>query len=141
VLRDAGSRDRWLRGMVFLALALFMIGGPIYRQGFGGGNILFRDWVMFRGIGLGVIEARFERLHDGQWEDFQFVDVLKRRFGVPEHRTLRLQGVEDLVRAEREMCRIYPNETLRDFARIATQSGGWVELRYLDVLRCSEILD
>lgn len=130
-----------LRGVIFFALALFIIGGPSYRQVFGGENVLFRDWVMFRGVGLGVIELRFEHLRDGRWEPFEYVDELKRRFGVPEHRALRLQGLGDLLRAEREMCRIYPEETLRDFARIGTQSDGWVELRYLDELRCQETLE
>jgi len=136
---ETHARGRLLRGVIFSTVALFIVAGPIYRQGFGGQSNLFRDWIMFRGIGLGVIDVRFERRRNGQWEQFEFVDALKRRFEVPPHRALRLQGTDDLIRVEREMCRMYPNETLRDFARIGTQTDGWVELRYLDVLQCDEV--
>ena len=129
-----------VRTAIFFAVALFIVGGPVYRQVLGGDNILFRNWIMFSSIGLGVIEVRFERLRDDQWEDFAYVDELKRRFGVKEHRSMRLQGEKDLARTEREMCSIFPEETIRVFARMGTRSRGWVELRYVDELACDEIL-
>lgn len=44
---------------VFLLILSFMALGPFYRQILGGKNNLFRQWVMFKGKGVGVVDATF----------------------------------------------------------------------------------
>ena len=52
------------RLVVFVLITALMIGGPIYRQVFGGTNKIFRNWVMSSGRGIGDIDARFTQLFD-----------------------------------------------------------------------------
>lgn len=52
------------RLVVFVLIAAFMIGGPIYRQVFDGKNKIFRNWVMFSHRGSGGVDARFTQLFD-----------------------------------------------------------------------------
>jgi len=56
--RPAGSAVR-LRLVLFMAIAAFMVTGPVIEQGFGARTAFWRSWTMFSGIGLGVIDASF----------------------------------------------------------------------------------
>ncbi|WP_071030961.1 hypothetical protein [Mesorhizobium sp. LCM 4576] len=49
-----------LRLIAFVAIAAFMIAGPVAEQVFGVRTALLRSWTMFSAIGLGVIDASFE---------------------------------------------------------------------------------
>ena len=44
-----------LRGLVFVLLAVWMIGGPMYRQVLGGKSRIPRSWVMFTGFATGEV--------------------------------------------------------------------------------------
>ncbi|MDX8520871.1 hypothetical protein [Mesorhizobium dulcispinae] len=46
-----------LRFFAFMAIAAFMIAGPVAEQVFGVRTALLRSWTMFSAIGLGVIDA------------------------------------------------------------------------------------
>ena len=56
--RPAGSAVR-LRLVLYMAIAAFMVTGPVIEQGFGARTAFWRSWTMFSGIGLGVIDASF----------------------------------------------------------------------------------
>ncbi len=47
------------RSACFIAFALYIIGGPIYRQGFGGNNRYLPKWRMYGSKGIGMVDARF----------------------------------------------------------------------------------
>ncbi|TGQ92024.1 hypothetical protein EN847_34805, partial [Mesorhizobium sp. M1C.F.Ca.ET.204.01.1.1] len=55
-----------MRLFAFIAIAAFMIAGPVAEQVFGVRSAWLRSWTMFSAIGMGVIDASFEiRQPDG----------------------------------------------------------------------------
>ena len=53
-----------LRFLVFMLITTFIVVGPIYRQAFGGTNKIFKNWIMFSYVGLGIVDARFSLVLD-----------------------------------------------------------------------------
>jgi hypothetical protein len=66
-----------IRLAVFLLIFSFMALGPFYRQILGGKNNLFRPWVMFKGKGVGIVDATFYQvLPDGKTIQINRYEVL-----------------------------------------------------------------
>lgn len=51
-----------LRAAIFALLACFMLFGPFYKQVLGKRSMIFRQWTMFSGLGVGFDEVRFTRI-------------------------------------------------------------------------------
>jgi len=115
-----------LRVLVIAAVGGFMIGGPVYEQGFGGRSKLLFHWMMFSGFGTEVCDVHYlEHAADGTLTEVDRYAVL----GVPRSpSTARsVWKVKDLAAAEalgRKLCRALPEGTdLRLKARCATTKG------------------
>jgi hypothetical protein len=54
-----------LRGVAFAIIALWMIAGPVYTQIFDGSDDVFRPWVMYSGVGLGLMDITFYEQKSG----------------------------------------------------------------------------
>ena len=69
---EARSRQR-IRAIVFIALATFILVGPLYRQVLGGKNVLFRQWTMFSLVGTRYLDVRFSvRFPDGREQPINY---------------------------------------------------------------------
>ena len=128
---------------VFLLIAVFMVGGPVYRHVLGGESQIFRNWIMFAGVGTGSIDARFHEIRPDGSEvrvDPRFViggpgagrdDLPKGVWLVSEWNG----GVRTVVG---HLCRHYESGTrFRVQARLATRDG-WQPLHRGDVFTCQE---
>jgi hypothetical protein len=118
------------RAVCFVVLAVWIIGGPIYRQVLDRPAPLLFAWHMFHKRGLDVVEARFERqLPDGRRERIDRLRALgfARAWDAKLERR-RIVGADGLRRAIAELCaKLAPGTDLRVSARLAIREG-WREL-------------
>lgn len=91
-----------LRLIAFMAIAAFMIAGPVAEQVFGVRTALLRSWTMFSDIGLGVIDASFEiRRPDGALVPLDRFEIL----GAPRDGRLKwIKSREDLASVIKRLC-------------------------------------
>ena len=91
-----------LRLIAFMAIAAFMIAGPVAEQVFGVRTALLRSWTMFSAIGLGVIDASFEiRRPDGALVPLDRFELL----GAPRDGRLKwIKSREDLASVIKRLC-------------------------------------
>ncbi len=114
------------RLVAFGLIVAFQFGGPFYRQVLHGQNPIFKNWVMYRGVGTGLVEVTFFQ------RDTPQRDTPVDRFAVLgfERRTapetlFRIAGAKGFARVTRQLCeRLGPNADLRAHAREAT-AHGW----------------
>ncbi|BCM18914.1 hypothetical protein [Mesorhizobium sp. J8] len=112
-----------LRLIAFMAIAAFMIAGPVAEQVFGVRTALLRSWTMFSAIGLGVIDASFEiRRPDGALVSLDRFEML----GAPRNGRLKwIQSREDLASVIKRLCAVAgQGADIRVRARLGTR-GGW----------------
>jgi hypothetical protein len=126
---DAATRERWrarARAGCFVALAAFIVGAPVYRQLLGGKNRHLRAWVMFSGIGLGAVEARFSiRRPDGTLEPIDRFAARGQK-APDDPRRRRIKGARETWNEARRICRASSGSPdVRVEARRATRDG-WV---------------
>jgi len=111
-----------LRFFAFMAIAAFMIAGPVAEQVFGVRTALLRSWTMFSAIGLNVIDASFEiRRPDGALLPLDRFDML----GAPrDGRLKRIESREELASVIEQLCTAAgQGADIRVRARQATRSG------------------
>lgn len=117
---------RWARAIGFVLVLAWMIGPPFYRQILHGKNKHARAWVMFSGIGLGVVDARFyAQLPDGTRRELDRFEELggKRPKSVSKR---RIRGQQAVWGIARQLCRRLGDEAdVRVVARRGTREG-WV---------------
>ena len=130
-MEDSFVNATQVRLVIFLAIAAFMVGEPLYhyKNGLGG----FRDWKMFQGAGWGVIDARFTRLLDDGSE--VALDRLKLLESTYKDQTMtkRAQNNVWLIHKKRggefaiakQLCSVLPDNTkIKIYSRIS-KSTGW----------------
>ena len=115
-----------LRGLIFVLVAGWMIGGPMYRQVFNGRSRIPRSWVMFTGYGAGeVCDVRYT-LKTAEGE------APLDRYAVLGHDTPRsaprsVRRVENKKAAQslgRRLCRALESDAdVRLYARCAHRKG------------------
>ena len=115
-----------LRLALFLMILAFMALGPFYRQVLGGKNPLFRHWVMFRGKGVGIVDATFfQVLSDGREIPLNRRKVL----GIPEggktpESIKKIQGHSGTLALVNALCKtLGPGADVRVRSRVATRLG------------------
>ena len=116
-----------LRFFAFIAIAAFMIAGPVAEQVFGVQTPLLRSWTMFSAIGLGVIDASFEiRQPDGTLVPLdRFVMLGARRDGTLK----RIESREELASVIKRLCTAAGQGVdIRVRARLAARNG-WQIIR------------
>lgn len=111
-----------LRLVVFVAVAVFIIGGPAAIQIFGVRTTIFRSWIMFSAPGLGVIDASFARLQaDGTLlplDRFAMLDAAR------DSKIRRIESRDELASIAGRLCETAgPAADIRVVARQATRSG------------------
>lgn len=120
-------RARHVRLVLFLAIAAFMLAGPVIEQALGTRTVFWRSWTMFSGIGLGLIETSFTtRAPDGTSRPLDRFAVL----GVPLGGKLkRIEDADELTSIIERLCAVLGSGAdLRVVARLATR-GGWRIIR------------
>lgn len=111
-----------LRFFAFMAIAAFMIAGPVAEQVFGVRTALLRSWTMFSAIGLGVIDAAFEiRRPDGALLPLDRFEMLgaSRSGGLK-----RIESRDELASVIKRLCAAAgQGADIRVRARQATRAG------------------
>lgn len=135
---SAATRRR-ARAIVFALVALWIVGGPFYRQVLGGRWEALRAWRMFHSRGIDTIEVRFERVRpDGTREPLERFAALGRSRDDTRLAERRLVGREQLQRAVRQLCgQLGAGTDLRGHARIAVEAG-WVVVEDGDRNLCGQ---
>ncbi|TPN81969.1 hypothetical protein FJ987_16930 [Mesorhizobium sp. CU2] len=111
-----------LRLTAFVAIAGFMIAGPVAEQVFGVQSAWLRSWTMFSAIGVGVIDASFEiRQPDDRFIPLDRFEML----GAPRNGKLKwIQNREELASVIKRLCTVAgQGADIRVRARQATRSG------------------
>ncbi|MET3522906.1 hypothetical protein [Mesorhizobium abyssinicae] len=111
-----------LRLFAFIAIAAFMIAGPVAEQVFGVRSAWLRSWTMFSAIGMGVIDASFEiRRPDGA-----LVPLDRFMLGASRHgRLKRIESRDGLASVIKRLCTAAgQGADIRVRARQAAR-GGW----------------
>lgn len=126
------SRDK-LRAVVFVVVAVFVVGGPFYRQVLKGRNKAFRNWVMFNGKATGFVDATFYRERAGEFIEVDRYEALGQP-KTPKSRYWLLKDKRVFERLTRVMCSKAGND-LRVDARIATRRG-WKPLMSREEMAC-----
>jgi hypothetical protein len=124
----AATRD-WpyrLRLLAFAAVLAFQAGGPFYRHVLHGTSPIFRNWVMYRGVGFGIVDARFAVRRAGGSEAaldrFAALGYAGPRDAPAD--VWRIEGRAGLRTVVRRLCeRLEPGTDLRVRARLAAQRG------------------
>jgi len=114
------------RRLAFVAILVFMVFGPFYRQVLGGESRLFRQWTMFGGTGVGIVDATFlRRLSDGRevvLDRYEVLGFSERRDAPREIR--RIVGRRETWEVARRLCEaLGPNADVRVVSREATRDG------------------
>ncbi|MFT5684917.1 MAG: hypothetical protein ACI8RZ_005862 [Myxococcota bacterium] len=122
-----------LRGLVFVLAAVWMIGGPLYRQALNGPSKIPRSWMMFTGYAAGEVCNVEYRLRDGAGEsvlDRFAVMGYADRWDAPSS-VRRLAKKKDAVRLGERLCRKIEVEDpdIRLYARCAHRKGWRVVSR------------
>ena len=122
--RPAGSAVR-LRLVLYMAIAAFMVTGPVIEQGFGARTAFWRSWTMFSAIGLGVIDVSFfVRQQDGTLVPLDRFATLG---GRPGGKFKRIEDTKELTALVLQLCAtLGPGADLRVTARQATREGWQV---------------
>ena len=105
-----------------MAIAGFMIAGPVAEQVFGVQSAWLRSWTMFSAIGMGVIDASFEiRRPDGALAPLDRFEML----GAPRDGKLKwIQNREELASVITRLCTAAgQGADIRVRAQQATRSG------------------
>lgn len=114
-----------LRLLAFMAIAGFIVAGPVAEQVFGVQSAWLRSWTMFSAIGLGVMDASFEiRQPDGKLVPLDRFAVL----GAPRDGKLKwIQNREQLASVINRLCTAAgQGADIRVRARLATRDGWQV---------------
>lgn len=118
--------DRVLAGRLrlglFIAIAAFIVGGPVAVQMFGVRSPLVRSWIMFSTPGLGVVDASFARLQaDGSLLPLDRFAMLG---ATRDGKLRRIETREELASIARRLCDVAgPAADIRIVARQATRDG------------------
>lgn len=118
---------------------LLVLGGPIGRQVMGLPDKHLSQWVMFRGIGLTLIDARFfSRDAQGNLERLDRGELLTRAPGETPLAFRRLRSVATVERMGRRLCSaVGPGADVRIVSRVATRRG-WTPQFAGDVNVCAK---
>jgi len=115
-----------LRALIFYGIFAFMALGPAYRQMGHGAHPVFRHWVMFKGMGLGVADVKFfQVLPDGNERAVDRFTVLGFSSARRAPKWLyRIQGQKGVQKVAADLCRkLGPGTDLRAVTRWSTRSG------------------
>jgi hypothetical protein len=125
-----------LRLAIFLAVAGFIVIGPVAEQIFGLRMALLRSWTMFSAIGLGVIDARFElRQADGALAPLDRFELLKASHN---GKLKRIETREELAAIVKRLCEAAgQGADIRVHARQATREG-WRPLHAGETNACRD---
>jgi hypothetical protein len=114
------SARRW-RLIAFVAIAAFMVGGPVAEQIGGLKSSYIRSWIMFSGPGIGLVDASFTiRQADGTFAKLDRFEML----GEPRNGKMRRIGREELTEITARLCAAAgPGADIRVVARLAVRRG------------------
>lgn len=125
-----------LRAGLLLGLAAFILLSPAHRV-LGGRSPYLRDWMLYRDVGVGLVQARFAvRDADGSERPIDRFAVLKLRPGPGARKLTHITGEAGLHVVCHQLCAaLGPGTDLRVHARIATITG-WADLDRGEHDRC-----
>jgi hypothetical protein len=118
----------WLRVVVFMALAVFLVLGPAYRHAWGGRWQGIRAWRMFHGNAIDTCDVRYYQRLDGKdqlLDRYKLLDYPSRSEAPRKVRRLQVRGVNPMARklctAVQEQTGVRPD--VRIESRCATREG------------------
>jgi hypothetical protein len=118
------NRERW-RAAAFVLLLAGMMAGPFTRQVLGIESPWLRDWAMFGGAGLPLIDARFFTARSGSLRPIDRRILDAGHSGASTYRPLLTKDSE-VVEAARALCKaLGPDADVRVVTRQAVRHG-WV---------------
>lgn len=125
-----------LRAALLLGLGGFILASPAHRA-LGGRSPYLRDWMLYRDVGVGLVEARFyTRDRDGHTTAIDRFAALKLPRSVAPRWLTHIAGETGLYRVCSQLCAaLGPTADLRVDARIATTTG-WTDLERGEHDRC-----
>ncbi len=115
-----------MRAAAFTVILAFMAFGPFYRQVLRGDQQIFRHWVMFSGIALGVVDATYRQRHrDGTEIEIDRFAALGYAEPRDAPRSIRLiKGRSGTDRVAEKLCRrLGPDADIRVTSRWASRQG------------------
>lgn len=120
---------RWLRRLIFVVLAGFILLSPSLPQLFGVTHLFLRPWVMYAGVGTGLLKGTFVVTRAAGGEDhFTPLQVLGRTryvFNMNRKQSYEVHSEEDLHRFAQRLCgRLEPGDRL-DFDGWYSTVRGW----------------
>lgn len=124
--RTLRSREVILLRLLGALLALLLVlGGPVGRQLLGLTDRHLSRWIMFRGIGLTLIDARFySRSAQGELTRLDRYELLKRAPGEAKRDFRRLRSKKAVEQMGRRLCKaLGEGADVRIVSRVATRSG------------------
>jgi hypothetical protein len=127
------SARRW-RLIAFIAIAAFMVGGPVAEQIGGLRSPYIRSWIMFSAPGIGLVDASFTiRQADGSFARLDRFDAL----GEQRDGKLRRINRDELTEIITRLCAAEgPGADIRVVARLAVRKG-WRTLEAGDQNVCA----
>lgn len=120
---------------MLVGVAAFMLVSPLHRV-LGGRSPYLRDWVLYRDVGVGLVEAQFSRRVGEEEEEVDRYTALGVRRGTAPRSLTHIDGEAGLYAVCRQLCAALGAGTdLRVRARIAT-TGGWATIDEGTLDRC-----
>lgn len=115
-----GQKRLYVRGAIALLLTMWMLSGLVYEQFFQRESAVLRSWVMFSGIGKGVVDASFYKRVDGELIKLEYRSLL--------NTTSDIQNEKHALFIAKRLCEVLgPENDVRLFVRRAG-SEGWMRI-------------
>jgi len=116
-----------IRALLFVAVALWMLSGPVYRQVFGGESQYIREWRMYGTRAVRTCKVLYEQETDGVWTPVSRWETEGFTFSTFPGRGRRmLDKRKDAEKAGRALCRTLGEDTvLRYRRRCGHVRRGW----------------
>ena len=118
----------WLRVLVFVTLAGYLVFSPAYRHAYGGRWDGVRAWRMFHGNAVDLCEVRYFERADGEDQLLDRFQVLGEPRRAEAPRKLRRLNVRSVNPTARSLCAAIEKQTgvrpdIRIESRCATRKG------------------
>lgn len=128
-MSQPSPRTLWVRGILFILLAAWMLSGPIYRQVFAGTNPYIREWRMYGTRAVRTCKVVFEQERTDGWESVSRWETEGYTFEKWPGKGRRMLDKRKAARkAGRSMCKkLGPETVLRYRRKCGHFRKGWGE--------------
>lgn len=113
--------------ILFLIITAFIFLGPLYRQVLGGENSIFRNWVMWSGMGIGLYDLRlYSENERGEKYFINFKSEIKNNYSNAQYRQLRkLRTSIEVLKAVKLVCENHNQKSSISMKLRKATREGW----------------